>query len=670
MSLMKISSPAFLVGVLLAWPSGAGYAQTLPTSGQAVESEKLSDAERIARLQRTIEDGARRIADLRADVDEPKGEYAQAEAAFREMDATYAAKKRDAQRHDEAGRAADSTTQRADLDAVEKKWQLAKERFDLAIQDRKTRHEQAATLEQKLVQDRSALQKLTAIPATQPALPVAPITATTSKPTAVEPSEPGEADGKVSLPSPISMIEKALQPGKSPDGGAAGPIPILEPKPPSKELIRASEDAKLKEAAARQALGEARSIAERIDFLNRAIDLERKQLDTAARQAENAQETARALRDELQKTWSAGASQEQVRDYWRRIDEAEQRAREARAERDARTRAVDERRSELSELQSEQIAALRDAEQKAREAGVAQRKVEQLRNPFAPQNIWRWIVESGPKVAGILVGMAGLLWLARVLRSRLVMVLVHTADRGTPEERENRAKTLVAVFSSAASVAIIVGGSMMILTELGLNIVPLLGGAAVIGLAVAFGAQNLIRDYFYGFMILLENQYGINDVVSIGGVSGQVERITLRITVLRDLEGAVHFIPNGQINSVSNKTHLWSRAVLEIGVAYKEDIDRVMQVLMHLGRDLRCDPAFADLILEDPEMLGVNQLGDSSVIIKLVIKTRPGRQWPVKREMLRRIKKRFDELKIEIPYPHRTVYQRQEGAALPEEAAD
>ncbi len=167
-------------------------------------------------------------------------------------------------------------------------------------------------------------------------------------------------------------------------------------------------------------------------------------------------------------------------------------------------------------------------------------------------------------------------------------------------------------------------------------------------------------------MILLENQYKINDVVKIGDNSGQVERITLRMTVLRDLEGCVHFIPNGQITSVVNMTHGWSRALFDVGVAYKENTDRVVEVIEELGRELRKDPKFKLMILDDLEMLGVDALGDSAVVIKFFIKTRTLKQWNIKREMLRRIKLRFDELGIEIPFPHRTVYHHFENGDLPQ----
>jgi small conductance mechanosensitive channel len=210
----------------------------------------------------------------------------------------------------------------------------------------------------------------------------------------------------------------------------------------------------------------------------------------------------------------------------------------------------------------------------------------------------------------------------------------------------------------------------MILELMHIPIVPLMGGAAVFGLAVAFGAQNMIRDYFTGFMILVEDQYGVKDIVKIGDTAGQVERISLRMTVLRDLEGNVHFIPHGNITQVTNLSHSWSRAMFDIGVAYKENVDRVIQIIKELGKELRGDPEFAALITEDLEMLGVNAFDDSAVTIRFIIKTRPQKQWPVKREMLRRIKNRFDELGIEIPFPHRTVYHHMlNGPVSPEEIA-
>lgn len=612
------------------------------SASRPAEPEKLTDAERIARTRRAISDSEKQLAQLKAEIDSPANEYTRAESIFTEIDTTYTARKKEAARLQEAGDPA-AATMPAELDDLEKRWKLAKDRFDLAIQERKTLQEQIVTLEKKLARDRQALDRLTAprIPATKPSGDATPkVSATTAPATAAQTDKPEAAGADASKAAPIPPT---------------GPVPVLVDKskiepPPSKELTKAREEAEHKEAAAKEAEHEASSISARLESLRTNIELERRLLDTAGKQAQNARETVRTFSDELQKKSIAGAPQAELQSLWSKRSHAEQRLGQASAEVAERTSRIDALQDELANLQSDQIAALREAESRRLEAESAQKKLETLANPFAPQNLLRWLLRSGVRVIGIALGMLALLWLSGVMKARLVAVLARGAIEGSTEDRENRAKTLVGVFQNAASIVIVVGGALMIFTELGVNVAPLLGGAAVAGLAIAFGAQNLIRDYFTGFMILLENQYGINDVVKIAGVSGQVEKITLRITVLRDVEGVVHFIPNGQVTAVSNMTHAWSRALFDIGVGYGEDIDKVMRTLVDLGKDLRRDPQYRGFILEDPEMLGVERFGDSAVIVRFFIKTRAMRQWQVRREMLRRIKKRFDELNIELPH--------------------
>jgi small conductance mechanosensitive channel len=249
-----------------------------------------------------------------------------------------------------------------------------------------------------------------------------------------------------------------------------------------------------------------------------------------------------------------------------------------------------------------------------------------------------------------------IIWIsARWLIHQVLKGAVH-ANAG--DEREERIETLNRASRSGLTVLILIFGAMAILSEFGIDISVLLGGAAVFSLAIAFGAQSLVKDYFSGFMILSENQYRVGNVVKINQIAGLVEDISLRKTTLRDLEGVAHFIPHGEITIVSNLTHQWSRVMLDIGVAYKENVDQVMDVIMHTARKMRDEPEYSWLITEDPEMLGVDAFADSAIIIKVIIQTRPLKQWIVKRELLRRIKNRFDELGIEIPFPHRTVYHR------------
>lgn len=428
----------------------------------------------------------------------------------------------------------------------------------------------------------------------------------------------------------------------------------------SEELARARQEAEARKAEAQKAEEELKSVAERIDTLRAQIENQREHLETVRQQARNARERHSLARDRVQNLTASGADSEAMDRAWAIADRAERQAVEAEVEVAETARQIDDLQSELAELQSEHIAALETRERAQEGAKQADQMLADLENPFALHRILQWLVDHGPRIIGIVVAMAVLLWLIKVFEHRIVKLIALRGDIGTEDEREARAKTLASVFRNVGATAIIVGGVLMILTEIEIDIVPLLGAAGVVGLAIAFGAQSLIKDYFSGFIILLENQYAINDVIKIGDTSGLVEHISLRMTVLRDLEGNVHFMPHGEVTSVTNMTHGWSRALFDIGVAYKEPVDRVMEVLMDLGREIRRDPAFSPLILDDPEMLGVDQLGDSAVVIKFFIKTRPLRQWTVKRELLRRIKNRFDELGIEIPFPHRTIYHRHE----------
>ena len=225
-----------------------------------------------------------------------------------------------------------------------------------------------------------------------------------------------------------------------------------------------------------------------------------------------------------------------------------------------------------------------------------------------------------------------------------------------PSEQEKRAKTLSGIVSTTISVTIYVVAIMMIITECGVNIGPLLAGAGIAGVAIGFGAQSLVKDLISGFFILMEDQIRVGDVANVAGIGGLVEAINLRTTRLRDIEGKVHIIPNGSIEVATNFTRDWSRALVEIGVAYKENVDNVISVLQEVGEELRNDPAFKEIILEPMTVQGLDSFGDSSVNIRVYFKTLPIKQWEVAREFRKRVKKAFDEKGIEIPFPHRTIY--------------
>lgn len=250
--------------------------------------------------------------------------------------------------------------------------------------------------------------------------------------------------------------------------------------------------------------------------------------------------------------------------------------------------------------------------------------------------------------------------LTSVLQRAIRAFRIRVASRMEDRESAKRAETLGRVFRYMVAVVISLVAGMLVLGELGISVAPILGAAGVVGLAVGFGAQSLVKDFFTGFFLLLENQISSGDIVKLNADhSGFVEEVTLRYVRLRDYDGRVHFVPNGQIGSVINLTRGFSFAVMDIGVAYRENVDEVMALMQEVARDLRADAAFAEHILDDLEMAGVDQWADSAVVIKCRIKVVAMRQWVVKREYLRRLKNAFDARGIEIPYPHLTIYAGQ-----------
>jgi small-conductance mechanosensitive channel len=271
------------------------------------------------------------------------------------------------------------------------------------------------------------------------------------------------------------------------------------------------------------------------------------------------------------------------------------------------------------------------------------------------EKVMKWLVTSGLQIAFILVGAFIIIRILRFSINRINRFF-EDDDPTTRSEREKRAETLTRILGNMASIIVWVFAGMMILKELGVEIGPILAGAGIAGLAVGFGAQSLVKDFLNGIFIVIENEYRVGDVVSIADRAGLVEKISLRTTVLRDLEGKVHVVPNGQITVVTNMTKEWSRFMIDVGVAYKESVDHVMEVLAAVGKEMQEDRKFGSLILEPLTILGVDSFGDSSVNIRVMFTTQPLQQWTVGREFRRRIKNRFDELGIEIPFPHRTIY--------------
>lgn len=264
-----------------------------------------------------------------------------------------------------------------------------------------------------------------------------------------------------------------------------------------------------------------------------------------------------------------------------------------------------------------------------------------------------WLGTTGLRIMIIVLISSLAIKGSRLLAEKTFAFLIREKE-GT--ELKKRADTLSSVVRWVLLSAILAITSMVILQDLGFAIGPILAGAGVVGVAVGFGAQTLVKDVITGFFILMEDQIRVGDVVEIVGKSGVVERVTLRMVTLRDLSGNVHFVRNSDISVVTNMTKDYSYYVFEVGVAYKENIDDVIKVLQQIDEEMRSDPNYRSDIIEPLEILGLDKFADSAIIVKARTKTLPICQWRVGREFNRRIKNTFDRLNIEIPFPHTTVY--------------
>ena len=602
-----------------------------------------TDAERIGRARDAVQRGEKVLVTLQKRLDDPVGEYPKSQAEFQDLDRKLTETRLAIIRSRKEGSNDEAAKLEATLPMLEEERGLARERFDLAIRQRKLTHEAIAGLKTRIAKDQMLLDQLEGkAPAPSPAAGVA-TQPTASVPTADhhapvpgEPVNPDPVDPSAAKPNAVSL---------APPPGDTDPV-----------VHRAKETLAERKAEQREAELRARTAEDRVKALERSAKTAAQMLQLEQESAAQAEKAVARLTESIATNPPSDLAEQQV--IADRLADARDRLASARE----RVKRISDRtlstEETLKELREDVATATREAEAAAAATAEAEAALDELLSPLAPRNLAHWLTKHGPNLLCIVIGMVVLHLISRQFSKHIVQLVARENHRGSVEDRENRGHTLVGVFRYVAGVGVFGGGAAMLLDEVGVPIVPLVGGAAVLGLAVAFGAQNLIRDYFTGFMMLMEDQYSVNDVVRIGSVSGLVEQITLRVTVLRDLEGVRHVIPHGTVTSVSNLTHGWSRALFDIPVSYKENVDQVIAVLIELGRAMRTDPALGKYVLEDPEMLGVDSFGDTGAVVKFFLKTKPLKQWPIKRELLRRIKNRFDELGIEIPVPQRTVNHR------------
>ncbi len=278
------------------------------------------------------------------------------------------------------------------------------------------------------------------------------------------------------------------------------------------------------------------------------------------------------------------------------------------------------------------------------------------------QDLWNvWIIQTAIQIALVLVVA---FVLTRLLRRITTKVGNKVSKETTPIRALQRTETLTRVLSSAGIVVIWVMGTFYILGAIGANLAPLLASVGIIGLAVGFGAQNLVRDVVSGFFILLEDQYGVGDIVEINQVaSGKVETLTLRVTGIRALDGTMHFVANGEITHIANRSKDWARAVVDVGVAYKENSEKVRQSLEKVSLMSKEEQELGRAMYAQPEILGIEMLADSEVTWRMVVDTKPGKQWEVGRALRERIKAAFDEDGIEIPFPHQVTINAEDNSS-------
>ncbi len=606
--------------------------------GQKQGEAPITETERIQRLREVIQLDQEKLLRTRK-------EFAELEKFFAELEELIQKAESDLAKKSAQLEALDSTAapeQKADLQSevqlLEQRIAVGKNELELRFNSGKTLQSQIQTLEQKIANDELALEKLRNPTLVLPDIPpVSPATA----PAASAPTVP-----------PATQM---LVPGAVPGQTTTSPSPATS-KPETAEQIEARREAEKLEAEAQVAEQELVSFVERKRALEAQIDIEQTLLDTAKESRKNLDLAADGARANLQRLIDAGATKAELRKAERSIDNIQKLQRQNREEIDERRAYLDTLYERRNNLNDEQVAVTQETEAKRQEAAKARKRTVWLESPLHPRNVGNWLMVRGPRILLVIVAAWALLALVRVSSHRIARTLVYKV--GAPRQRgTNRADTLALSFQSALSLLIMVAAVLLAFQEAGVDIKTVLGGAAILGVAFAFGAQNLMRDYFTGFMIVLEDQYELGDLVTIGDITGTVEKLNMRTTVLRDLEGRVHFIPNGEIKSVTNRTYVWGRALLDIPVGLKEDPDRVMAVIRAVEEEFRADPETGSWVTGDPVMLGVDKFSEYGMIIKTFVQTQPDKIFAAKRELLRRIKKRFDEEGIEISVPHRTLLQ-------------
>ena len=603
-----------------------------------VPVEAASDAKRVVRIRQVIALDQQRLRWLRSEL-RARNRWFEALAKGMGEIAEERNEKRETLEALEADPEAgpeEAAGLRAELEALDEDHALFDTQTDLALSAEKTVRDQIDALEKKIKKDEHALGRLTGEIAIE--LPEAPAAETTG------PDSQPEATKRVPLPLPV-------------------PVPGAPPEPKAKKKAssvltaaqlqaqRALERAEHEVEVAKLDLAE---FVERKRALQRQMEFEADLAESDSKERENLQRAFDAFGARLKKYAETDTPPHKVERLERANQGITERVEALKETGEARAEYIESLGDRLAHLEEAELRVTAEVDAQQEEAAKARRQVMWLESPIHPKNIEHWAKERGPRILIVIAAAIFLLLLVRLSTRRIARAVVGKR-RGHRTTGTGRADTLAFSFQSASRVLIVVFGVLLVLQEAGVDIKTVLGGAAIIGVAIAFGAQDLMKDYFSGFLILAEDQYQLGDLITIRGITGTVESVNMRVTVLRDLEGRVHFVPNGSIDQVTNRTYGWGRPVLEVPVGFDEDVDKAMETLVEIAKGLRDAPGWEGSIIGEPEMLGVDKFTEFGAVIKFMVKTQPDKLFAVRRELLRRIAKRFSELGIRITVPQRIL---------------
>jgi small conductance mechanosensitive channel len=626
-----VSLPAWGLAPPQEAPAAKVPAQALQAEPEESEPVRLmTDAERVIGIERAIERDEQRLEELKVEqgLFEESFEHVThliliADRSIVDLEDEIAALPPDATEQERSG--LEDSRSRVQVLA-----EILRKLSEIAFTAESTSRQQIVALEKKIAKEYRILERLSGLESANPSVPVAVTPSAEAPSGGPAPETPGmQPADEVSTPSERWGVRTTDQ------------LEALQAFERAQRDLVAAERALVRFVIEKELVQTQVRLEERLlDAAREAADLLLQARDIAQAEAEG-EDLTDAVADELRVDESVVRRVEQMIENNRAVEASSSEELESLARR-------------LPTLDVLQLRLAEDVRRELDEVKEARKHLIWVESPFHPQNLLRWLSERGPRVLMVIVISALLLGLVRVAARRTARVLIG-AGRGTRVSRENRADTIGLSVQSVASVVILVGGTLLVFQAAGVDVKTILGGAAILGVAFAFGAQHMMRDYFAGIMILLEDQYGLNDLVTISGVTGRVERINMRTTVLRDIEGRVHFIPNGDVKLVTNRTYEWGRAVLEIPVRYHENVNRVMEVVLEICEEARADPQWQEYLTDEPVMLGVDKFTEYGVVIKFMQETRPDKIFPVRRELMRRIKDRFDELDIEIGVPQRII---------------